>query len=118
MRIFLKDIPDIPIINMPSEAVTGTQFPFYEEWLLKVDVLDMLGLNVESNGLFSWYSPASWYRIGLEFMHNHFDLPWFASIICSKHFDVLIRFKNLLLKFRSSNLISFFQSGKNGVKWL
>ncbi|EFO24434.1 60Kd inner membrane protein [Loa loa] len=82
----LTGIPDIPITNMPPEAVSGPGFSFYEKWLLKVDVLDMLGLNdistVERTGLFTWYSPASWYRIGLEFIHNHFDLPWFASIIC------------------------------------
>uniref|UniRef100_A0AAF5RX92 60Kd inner membrane protein n=1 Tax=Wuchereria bancrofti TaxID=6293 RepID=A0AAF5RX92_WUCBA len=83
----LTGIPDIPIINMPPEAVASSGFSFYEKWLLKVDILDLFGLSgisaVESTGLFSWYSPASWYRIALEFIHNHFDLPWFASIICT-----------------------------------
>uniref|UniRef100_A0A8R1TQF5 Membrane insertase YidC/Oxa/ALB C-terminal domain-containing protein n=2 Tax=Onchocerca TaxID=6281 RepID=A0A8R1TQF5_ONCVO len=81
----LVNIPDIPIITMPPEA-TSSGFSFYEKWLLKLDMLDIFGLNgstVDSLGLFSWYSPASWYRIGLEFIHNHFDLPWFASIICT-----------------------------------
>lgn len=75
---------------MLPEEVAGSKFAFYEKWLLKIDVFDMIGLNgsltVDSVGLFSWYSPASWYRIGLEFVHNYFDLPWFASIICSKYF--------------------------------
>ncbi|KAL3997448.1 60Kd inner membrane family protein [Acanthocheilonema viteae] len=83
----LAGIPDIPIINMPPEAVAGSGFSFYEEWILKIDVLDMLGLKgisiVDSTGLFSWYSPASWYRVGLEFFHDYFDLSWFASIICT-----------------------------------
>uniref|UniRef100_A0A0R3RIF4 Mitochondrial inner membrane protein OXA1 n=1 Tax=Elaeophora elaphi TaxID=1147741 RepID=A0A0R3RIF4_9BILA len=83
----LTDVPNIPIINMPPEAVASSGFSFYEKWLLKLDALDMLGLSgastVDSIGLFSWYSPASWYRIVLEFFHNYFDLPWFASIICT-----------------------------------
>lgn len=83
---------------MPPEAVAHSAFSFYEKWLLKIDVLDMLGLNgistVDNIGLFSWYSPAAWYRIGLEFIHNHFDLPWFASIICSKYFQIWIRYKS------------------------
>lgn len=70
--------------------MVGSKFPFYENWLLKIDVLDVLGLDgvstVNSMGLFSWYSPASWYRLGLEFIHNYFDLSWFASIICGKYF--------------------------------
>ncbi|MCP9264177.1 hypothetical protein DINM_022190 [Dirofilaria immitis] len=49
------------------------------KWVLKIDMLDMIGINsistVDNVGFFSWYSPASWYRICLEFIHNHFDLP-------------------------------------------
>ncbi|KAM3721846.1 Mitochondrial inner membrane protein OXA1L [Dirofilaria immitis] len=83
----LMNIPDIPIIIMPSETITGSGISFYEKWVLKIDMLDMIGINsistVDNVGFFSWYSPASWYRICLEFIHNHFDLPWFASIICT-----------------------------------
>ncbi|VDN01748.1 unnamed protein product [Thelazia callipaeda] len=82
----LMNIPDIPIIVVPSEVAASSGFRFYEHWLLKLDILDVLGVSnssiVNKMGIFSWYSPASWYRIGLEFAHNCFDLPWFASIIC------------------------------------
>ncbi|VDK55988.1 unnamed protein product [Gongylonema pulchrum] len=72
---------------MPPE-VDATGSWFYEPWVLKFDALDALGLSnrsvIDSLGLFSWYTPASWYRIALEFVHNYFDLPWVTSIICSK----------------------------------
>lgn len=83
----LANVPDIPIISMPPEAVGGSGFSFYEPWVLEFGLLDKLGLSgtsaVDSLGLFTWYAPTSWYRIGLELIHNHFDLPWFASIICA-----------------------------------
>uniref|UniRef100_A0A915PJ11 60Kd inner membrane protein-domain-containing protein n=1 Tax=Setaria digitata TaxID=48799 RepID=A0A915PJ11_9BILA len=84
----LKDIPDIPIITMPPQPVSSPGFSFYEQWLLKVDVLDILGLSgtsiVDNAGLFSWYSPASWYRIAtfclrLAFLRATLFLQRFAQ---------------------------------------
>lgn len=49
-------------------------------------LLDFLGGNslVKEYDLFSWWSPASWFRLALEYMHFNIDMPWWLTVMCGK----------------------------------
>ncbi|KAK0425987.1 hypothetical protein QR680_009489 [Steinernema hermaphroditum] len=62
-----KDLPSLPAAPEPT---------------LSIDELAAAGESVLGElGLLSWWKPSSYFRIGLEAVHVHLDVPWWASIV-------------------------------------
>ena len=62
------DIPPLPVPPLPRPSV--------EELVAAGEsVLDELGL-------FTWWKPTSYFRLAIEGMHNYFDMPYWATIMC------------------------------------
>lgn len=39
-------------------------------------------------GLLSWWKPSSYFRMALEGIHVHADIPWWLTIVAGKMVDV------------------------------
>ncbi|CAD5205687.1 unnamed protein product [Bursaphelenchus okinawaensis] len=63
----LPDIPPVPQPPAPGPSIT-------ELLEAKQSILNELGL-------FSWYTPSSYFRYALESMHMHLDIPWWAALM-------------------------------------
>jgi YidC/Oxa1 family membrane protein insertase len=67
--------PSSTLSDIPSAPLPAPPMPSVEE-------LAASGQSVlEELGLFSWWKPSSYFRWGLEALHVHFDLPWWAAIV-------------------------------------
>ncbi|CAG9530336.1 unnamed protein product [Cercopithifilaria johnstoni] len=75
--------------NTSSISTDSTDFTLIEQLQLGLvkdfHLFDFVGGNslVKEYDLFSWWSPASWFRLALEYMHFNIDLPWWLTIVCA-----------------------------------
>ncbi|KAM3721847.1 Mitochondrial inner membrane protein OXA1L [Dirofilaria immitis] len=75
--------------NTPLVSTDSTDFTLIEQLQLgsvkDFHLFDFLGGNslVKEYDLFSWWSPASWFRLALEYMHFNIDLPWWLTVMCA-----------------------------------
>ncbi|CAD5208514.1 unnamed protein product [Bursaphelenchus xylophilus] len=63
----IADLPPIPTPPPPRPSLT-------ELLEAKQSILNELGL-------FTWYTPSSYFRYALEFMHNNLEIPWWATLM-------------------------------------
>lgn len=69
------DIQETELSVLPDVPLPPTPEPSLEELLAA-------GHSVVSElGLFSWWAPPGYFRYALEYMHVHWDLPWWVTII-------------------------------------
>ncbi|VDK87710.1 unnamed protein product [Litomosoides sigmodontis] len=82
-------VPEAAPANTPFVSTDATDFTLIEELQLGLvkdfHFLDFIGGNslVKEYNLFSWWSPASWFRLALEYMHFNIDLPWWLTVVCA-----------------------------------
>ncbi|KIH57889.1 hypothetical protein ANCDUO_11917 [Ancylostoma duodenale] len=64
--------PDIPAMPLPPPPARSIE----EMVEAGESVLGELGL-------LSWWKPSSYFRMALEGIHMHADIPWWATIVCA-----------------------------------
>jgi membrane protein insertase Oxa1/YidC/SpoIIIJ len=62
-------------ISLPELPMPPAPKPTIEELVASGESV------VREMGLFWWYTPPSYLRIGLEYLHSTFDLQWWATIV-------------------------------------
>ncbi|KAE9552295.1 hypothetical protein FO519_004481 [Halicephalobus sp. NKZ332] len=71
---------------------------------LSLDELVQSGESVlEELGLFSWWKPSSYFRWGLESLHIHLDIPWWAAIVTA---TVALRLATIYVPIMSQKLVA------------
>lgn len=67
-------MPGLPPIPIPPEPS------------MSIEELAEAGHSVLNElGLISWWKPSGYFRMALEAMHNHLDLPWWTTIMCGMY---------------------------------
>ncbi|VDK43691.1 unnamed protein product, partial [Cylicostephanus goldi] len=67
-------------------------------------IAEMAGESVLSElGLISWWKPSSYFRMALEAIHMHADLPWWATIVCA---TVALRLALIIVPIMSQRLVA------------
>ncbi|VDL79366.1 unnamed protein product [Nippostrongylus brasiliensis] len=54
-------------------------------------------------GLLSWWKPSSYFRVALEGIHMHADIPWWATIVCA---TVTLRLALIIVPIMSQRLVA------------
>ncbi|KAK6728507.1 hypothetical protein RB195_005880 [Necator americanus] len=54
-------------------------------------------------GLLSWWKPSSYFRMALEGIHMHVDIPWWATIVCA---TVALRLALIIVPIMSQRLVA------------
>ncbi|KAK6042460.1 inner membrane protein [Cooperia oncophora] len=54
-------------------------------------------------GLLSWWKPSSYFRMALEGIHMHADLPWWTTIVCA---TVALRLSLIIVPIMSQRLVA------------
>uniref|UniRef100_A0A915CIE6 Membrane insertase YidC/Oxa/ALB C-terminal domain-containing protein n=1 Tax=Parascaris univalens TaxID=6257 RepID=A0A915CIE6_PARUN len=68
------------VMNMPGLP----PIPIPPEPSMSIEELAEAGHSVLNElGLVSWWKPSGYFRMALEAMHNHLDLPWWTTIMCA-----------------------------------
>lgn len=66
----MPDLPDIPLPPPPKPSLES--------------LVEAKQSILEELGLFSWYTPSSYFRWALESLHLHLDVPWWATIMLGR----------------------------------
>ncbi|VDK42625.1 unnamed protein product [Gongylonema pulchrum] len=77
-------------------------------------IVDSLGQNslVKEHDLFSWWSPASWFRLALECMHLNIEIPWWLTIMCA---TISLRMLLIFVPIASHRLMGRIQQYKQEI---
>ncbi|MFH4984268.1 hypothetical protein AB6A40_010977 [Gnathostoma spinigerum] len=88
----ILNISDLPPVPLPPPPLPS------------IEDLALSGQSVLNElGLLSWWKPSSYFRLALEGLHNHFDLPWWATIMCA---TVILRLSLIIVPIMSQRLIA------------
>ncbi|VBB31743.1 unnamed protein product [Acanthocheilonema viteae] len=115
--------PAIPEIlttpaNTPLVSTDSTDFTLIEQLQLGLvkdfHLFDFVSGNslVKEYELFSWWSPASWFRLALEYMHFNIDLPWWLTVVCA---TISLRLLMIFVPIASHRLMARVQLYKNEI---
>uniref|UniRef100_A0A915PKK1 Membrane insertase YidC/Oxa/ALB C-terminal domain-containing protein n=1 Tax=Setaria digitata TaxID=48799 RepID=A0A915PKK1_9BILA len=104
--------------NAPVASNDSADFTLIEQLQLNsvkdFHLFDFLAGNslVKEYNLFSWWSPASWFRLALEYMHFNVDLPWWLTVICA---TVSLRLLMIFVPIASHRLMGRVQLYKKEI---
>ncbi|EFO24435.2 hypothetical protein LOAG_04051 [Loa loa] len=104
--------------NTPLVSTDSPDFTLIEQLQLGLikdfQLFDFLGGNslVKEYELFSWWSPASWFRLALEYMHFNIDLPWWLTVICA---TISLRLLMIFVPIASHRLMGRVQLHKKEI---
>ncbi|VDK54386.1 unnamed protein product [Anisakis simplex] len=88
----IMNIPNLPPVPLPPEPS------------LSVEELVASGQSVlHELGLISWWKPSGYFRMALEAVHNHLDLPWWATIMCA---TLCLRLAMIFVPIMSQKLVA------------
>uniref|UniRef100_A0AAF5RX91 60Kd inner membrane protein n=1 Tax=Wuchereria bancrofti TaxID=6293 RepID=A0AAF5RX91_WUCBA len=113
-------LPEISATPADTSLVStdATDFTLMEQLQLGLvkdfHLFDFLGGNslVKEYDLFSWWSPASWFRLALEYMHFNIDLPWWLTVICA---TISLRLMMIFVPIASHRLMARVQLYKKEI---
>ncbi|WKX89480.1 hypothetical protein Q1695_008828 [Nippostrongylus brasiliensis] len=84
--------PDVPALPLPPPPVRT------------MDEMIEAGESVLGElGLLSWWKPSSYFRVALEGIHMHADIPWWATIVCA---TVTLRLALIIVPIMSQRLVA------------
>ncbi|KAK6105698.1 60Kd inner membrane family protein [Brugia pahangi] len=104
--------------DTPLVSTDATDFTLMEQLQLALvkdfHLFDFLGGNslVKEYDLFSWWSPASWFRLALEYVHFNIDLPWWLTVICA---TISLRLLMIFVPIASHRLMARVQLYKKEI---
>ncbi|VDO53824.1 unnamed protein product [Onchocerca flexuosa] len=104
--------------HTPLVSTDSTDFTLIEQLQLGAvkdfHLFDFLGGNslVKEYDLFSWWSPASWFRLALEYMHFNIDLPWWLTVMCA---TISLRLLMIFVPIASHRLMGRIQLYKKDI---
>lgn len=104
--------------DTPLVSTDAADFTLMEQLQLALvkdfHLFDFLGGNslVKEYDLFSWWSPASWFRLALEYVHFNIDLPWWLTVICA---TISLRLLMIFVPIASHRLMARVQLYKKEI---